>query len=348
MAQNISKEQLKHKIVTTMREEGLDGIFGEDVIDAIQEKVKHLYKQQLEKSAFEDFPIEENKIQETNTRPPVQGGPNQFPYEGNFETSDVHPDKQIETEPVGMTAGEVPSDVPYEPVRSVTAEAPKPLRDMEPGEIFVFNYNDAASVGGENLANKAFRTMDDPERKKSAHDYWMEEGKTSIKVYAAKFEEIGTINYDYKNSTAYFEDKKSEIETPNRVEKENPYAAPSTPEIETPSTETDLRKSIDSSVDLEASVIKVIKDLLKDKLNSEPESAAKTTPSAVYERQTKDEVLNTFKKVEVPEAIKTRLLGESHSDVEYLSQSSEYAAYLYEGKKYVVFNDDETKAYLQA
>ena len=359
MAQKISNDELRHKIVTTIREEGLDGIFGGEVVDAIQEKVKHLYKQQLEQSVFEDVPQEaEDNLQETNTRPPVQGGPNQFPYEDDFIEAEALSGQDIQEEPPGMTAGESPTDVPYAPTRADIASVPGPLKNQEPGEIIVFDYNDVAAVSGEGLANKPFRTMDDPEVKKTIHDFWMQEGKTEVKVYAAKFEQIGTVRFDYKNGTAFFTDDKEAPVTPEPSYQENPYASPSQPQVEEPATETDLRKSIESSVDLEATLLKVVKDILKNGLQNEPSSVEPpmggpdvsypvriTNP--VQERQSREEILDTFEEVEVPEAIKNRLLGEGDSRVEYISQSPDYAAYLMNGKKYVVFNEDESKAYKQ-
>ncbi|MDG1949357.1 MAG: hypothetical protein P8J32_00865, partial [bacterium] len=305
MAQKISNEELRHKIVTTIREEGLDGIFGGEVVDAIQEKVKHMYKQQLEQSVFEDVPqeIQEDSLQETDMRPPVQSGPNQFPYEDDFVEAGVVPGQEVQEEPAGMTAGETPTEVPYAPTRADIAPVPEPLKNQEPGEIIVFDYNDVAAVSGEGLANKPFRTMDDPEVKKTIHDYWMQEGKSEVKVYAAKFEQIGTVRFDYQNGTAFFTDDKEAPVTPEPSYQENPYSSPSQPQIDEPATETDLRKSIESSVDLEATLLKVMKDILKDGLNAEPVVTTPTEPvpavppaSPVYERQSREEILDTLKK----------------------------------------------------
>lgn len=364
MSQKISNEELKHKIVTTIREEGLDGIFGEEIVGAIQEKVKHMYKQQLEQSVFEDLPQEELReeiqedeegLNETDMRPPVQGGPNQFPYEEDFAEPKSMPGQDVEVEAPGMTAGEVPTGTPYAPTRANTAQVPEPLQNQEPGEIIVFDYNDVAAVSGEGLANKPFRTKDDPESMKTVHDFWMKEGKTEVKVYAAKFEEIGTVRFDYQNGTAFFEDSHNAPDIPAKSYQENPYASPSQPQIEEPATETDLRKSIESSVDLEATLLKVMKDILKDGLNDMPETTTPTEPISavpaplpVYERQTKEEIINTFKEVDVPDAIHSKLLGETESQVIYVSQSPEYATYLFEGKKYIVFNGDKKTAYCQA
>jgi len=217
----------------------------------------------------------------------------------------------------------------------------------------VFDYNDVAAVSGEGLANKPFRTMDDPESLKTIHDFWMQEGKTDVKVYAAKFEQIGIVKYDYRSGTALFTDDKEAPEVIKPSYQENPYATPSTPHIDEPSTEIDLRKSIESSVDLEAVLLKVMKDILKDGLGVAQEptvpTEVPTAPAAqpVYERQTKENVINTFKKVETPEAIQNRLLGENDNRVEYLGQSSEYATYLFKDKRYVVFNENEKTAYRQ-
>lgn len=351
MSQKISNEQLKHKIVTTIREEGLDGIFDENIINAISEKVKLMYK----KSQINSEEIAQD-LNETDMRPPVQTGPNHFPYENDFVEAGIAPSQEVAQEEPGLTAGEMPVNVPYEPVRAISAQVPEPLKNQEPGEIIVFDYNDVNSVSGENLANKPFRTKDNPDEMKTIHDFWMKDGKVEVKVYAAKFEEIGTIKFNYQNGTAFFEDKS---QAPAPIEQttyqDNPYATPSSPVIEKPTTETDLRKSIESSVDLQAALMNVMKDILRDGLSSMPRVTEPTdTPAPVppaqpvYERQKIENIKPTLVPVQVPESIKQRLLGENDGKAEYLSQSNQYATYLYEGKKYIVFNDDESVAYIMA
>ena len=347
MSKGISQDELKHKIVTSIRREGLDGIFGEETIEKIRERVTQEYRLQQE------APLEpqEEQLQETDMRPPVSGGPSQFPYEDDFVSSGAIQDAEVEAEPVGIEPGAAATDVPYEPVRAMAPEVPQPLKDQQPGEIIVFDYNEVAAVSGENLANKPFRKKDDPESKQTIHDFWMQEGKTKVKVYAAKFEEIGEVEFDYQNGTAHFTDLKNPpvSDTVNTYQ-ENPYAAQSLPQVDEPQTETDLRKTLESQVDVEAVLMKVMKDILKDGLQNLDTSVEPTIPTPapianpVQERLSLDDV-KQLAAVEVPEAINQRLLGESAAGVEYVSQSNEYAAYLMEGKMYYVINGDETKAY---
>ena len=51
------------------------------------------------------------------------------------------------------------------------------------------------------------RLMDDPDVKKSMHDLWIQEGKTKAKVFVAKFEEMGEIDFNYADGTSKFTEK---------------------------------------------------------------------------------------------------------------------------------------------
>jgi len=357
MSKSIGQDELKHKIVTQIRNEGLDGIFNEDIIEKIRERVTREYvlKQETQTS---DATTEEDSLHETNMRPPIAAGPSHFPYEDDFNAAENIEDSEIEMESPGIDKGSEPTNVPYEPKRAITPTVPLPLQDQQPGEIIVFDYNEVAAVSGENLANKPFRKKDDPENKQSIHDFWMQEGKTKVKVYAAKFEEIGEIEFNYTNGTAYFVDLKNPgVNNTINTYQENPYASNSVPQVDTINTETELRKTIESQVNLEDVLIKVMKDILKDGLKNEPIATEPTKmPSnnfltiedepttTVQERLSLEDVkkLNT---VEVPKSIQQRLLGENVKGAEYISQSNEYAAYKVDGKMYYVINGDESKAY---
>lgn len=348
--QRYNKDQLKQKVVTQIKEEGLDNVFSPEVIENIKERVYHMIKKQ---EALDELNGDQNDgLQENQTRPPISAGPNHFPYEDDFQQSNIDVDDSVEAEPAGKLPGEDPTDVPYEPVRAVSepAPVPKPLQDEKPGEVIVFDYNEAAAVSGENLANKPFRLKDDPEKKQTIHDFWMNEGKTKVKVYAAKFEEIGTIDFNYQNGTAHFYDVKQPTTADNTTYHENPYASDAKPEIVNPNTEPDLRKSIESSVDLQDALEKVMKDILRDGLKDSPETTEPTipTPAPVQERLTVDDIKNDLKKTEIPKKLEMRLLGEMVQDVNYLSQNQEYASYELDDKIYYVLNEDHTKAYTKA
>lgn len=352
MSKYMSQDELKHKIVTQIHKEGLDGIFQEDVIEKIKERVTREYKLRKEMNSSSEEEID-SSLNETDMRPPIGGGPNHFPYEDDFTTSARVNNVDVEAEPVGVEAGSEPTDVPYEPKRAVVPEVPTPLKEQEPGEIIVFDYNEVASVSGENLAKKPFRKKDDPETKQTIHDFWMQEGKTRVKVYAAKFEEIGEVEFNYTNGTAHFVDIKNPSVSNNvNAYQENPYAANSLPQISEPATETDLRKSIESQVDLENVLIKVVKDILKDGLKDQPTATEPKIPNPapivnpVQERLNIDDI-KKMPSVPVPQPISQRLLGENNTNVEYISQSNEYAAYLSEGKMYYIVNGEEDKAYVK-
>lgn len=350
MSKSMNQDELKHKIVTQIRNEGLDGIFQEDIIEKIKERVTREYRMRKENSKF-NSQHSEDSLHETDMRPPIGGGPNHFPYEDDFSTSSQIADIGVESEPIGVEAGSEPTNIPYEPKTAITPEVPKPLQEQEPGEIIVFDYNEVAAVSGESLAKKPFRKKDDPETKQTIHDFWMQEGKTRVKVYAAKFEEIGEVEFNYTNGTAHFIDIKNPgINKVVNAYQDNPYAANSLPQISEPATETDLRKSIESQVNLEDVLMKVMKDILKDGLKDQQTATEPKTSmiepmvNPVQERLSVEDI-KKLPSVKVPASIQQRLLGENVSNVEYISQSNQYAAYLTEGKVYYIINGDETQAY---
>jgi hypothetical protein len=169
-----------------------------------------------------------------------------------------------------------------EPTTGYTPELPEMLKKAAPAELFVFRYNDIGE-SGENLTNKPMRLMDDPDVKKSMHDIWIQEGRTKAKIYVAKFEEIGEIDFNYTDGVSRFTEKSSLPDHAGGTEyKDNPYAAASTPQIDA-TTQGELETYIKSSVDLEKVVHDIVMGIVKDSLLTNTEQSSSEDPNAIQE-----------------------------------------------------------------
>ncbi len=272
MSQQINIEELKTLIANGIRQENLDGSLPEDAIEKIKDKILAFKKRE----AAKEIP---NIVSELDT-PTLPAGGNVggvFPDQSQIGVS---PEQQLNltgnTEDFFIAPGSSPTEEPSIPVVGYTPELPEMLKKAEPSELFVFQYNDIGE-SGENLSYKALRLMDDPDTKKSMNDLWVEQGKTKAKVYVAKFEEIGEITFNYANGTSSFVEKSS---TPDYAGgpgyKENPYMAPSMPQIDA-STKGELETYIKNSVDLEKVVHDIVMGIVKDSLLTNTEKAVNTT-----------------------------------------------------------------------
>jgi len=274
MSKQINIEELKALIANGIRQENLEESLPEDAIERIKDKILAFKKRE----AAKEIP---NIVSELDTpTPPSEGGfDKNFPDQNQFEAS---PEQQVnttgDTETFFLDAGSTPSEQDSIPAVGYTPELPEVLKKAEPSELFVFQYNDIGE-SGENLSYKPMRLMDDPEVKKSMNDLWIEQGKTKAKVYVAKFEEIGEITFNYANGTSSFVEKSS---LPDYSEgpgyKENPYAAPSMPQIDEP-TKGELETYIKSSVDLEKVVHDIVMGIVKDSLLTNTEKASSDVPN---------------------------------------------------------------------
>ncbi len=263
MPTQINIEELKTLIANGIREQNLHKALPEDAVEKIKQKILAMRNKNSEK----EIPDIVSELEFSG------GEDSNFPSTESLATS---PEQQIdmtgETNSFHVDAGSSPTEQPSEPTMGYTPELPEMLKKAEPSEVFVFRYNDVTD-NAENLSNKPLRLMDDPEVKKSMHDLWIEQGKTKAKVYSAKFEEIGEINFNYADGTSSFTEKAS---LPDHVGgneyKENPYEAPSMPQIDEP-TQNNLETYIKNSVDLEKVVRDIVMDIVKDSLLTNTEKA---------------------------------------------------------------------------
>lgn len=257
-------EELKTLIANSIREENLQGSLPEDAVERIKERI-------LNKRDEKDS----NKIPEIVSEldiPVVQNNTEDRLFPDEEEAAQAYPSADATHEVAVVEPGAYQSEQPSEPKMGFTPEIPEPLKKAAPAELFVFQYNDIGE-SGENLSYKPMRLMDDPDVKKSMHDLWLDEAKTRAKVFVAKFEEIGEIEYNYADGTSKFVEKSSTPDYEGGPSyKENPYAAESLPQIDEP-TQDNLETYIKSSVDLEKVVHDIVMKVIKDSLLTNSERA---------------------------------------------------------------------------
>lgn len=270
MPKQINIEELKTLIANGIRQENLDGALPEDAIERIKERILAF----KEREAAKEIPsvVSEVDIPEL---PAGGNGLGEFPNENEIMPQNTSGN----TENVFVSpGGYFTNEEPYSPTMGYTPELPEVLKKAEPSELFVFQYNDIGE-SGENLTHKPLRLMDDPDVKKSMNDLWIEQGKTKAKVYVAKFEEIGEITFNYANGTSSFVEKSSLPDYAGGSEyKENPYAAPSLPQIDS-TTKGELETYIKSSIDLEKVVHDIVMGIVKDSLLTNTEKASNEVPN---------------------------------------------------------------------
>jgi len=269
MSKQINIEELKTLIANGIRQENLDGALPEDAIERIKERILAF----KEREAAKEIP---SVVSEVDIPELPAGGNSEgdFPNENELMSQNTSGN----TETISVDAGAVPTEEPFLPTMGYSPELPEILKKAEPSELFVFQYNDIGE-SGENLTNKPLRLMDDPDVKKSMNDLWIEQGKTKAKVYVAKFEEIGEITFNYANGTSSFVEKSSLPDYAGGHEyKENPYAAPSLPQIDS-TTQGELETYIKSSIDLEKVVHDIVMGIVKDSLLTNTEKASNSVPN---------------------------------------------------------------------
>lgn len=279
MSAKMNIEELKTLIANGIREQNLQGALPEDAVERIKERILALRDKEAEK----DIPevVSELDVPALNY---ATDNDVKFPDERELVAS---PEQQInmtgETQHIDVPAGSAPTGQPSEPTMGYTPELPEMLKKAEPAEIFVFKYTDI-NENGENLSNKPMRLMDDPDVKKSMHDLWIQEGKTKAKVYVAKFEEIGEIDFNYADGTSKFVEKASAPDYAGGPQyKDNPYAEDSLPQIDAP-TQDALETYIKSSVDLEGVVKDIVMGVIKNSLLTNTEKAVNEDIAPVEDR----------------------------------------------------------------
>ena len=256
----VTKDEIQALIANQIKDMELSGVFNEATLDQIQEKVSSRIDEESDNIVLEEA-IPEEEVEVVPSEDPVPA-----------ETTSVNPEAPVVT------------DNEYE------VELPDFLDKIEPAKFVIFDMNEV-SLGGEQLSNKPFRLYADPDVKKSIHDAWKEEGKKTAEVYVAKFEKVGTVDFDYRNGTSYFTEKRIEQpeETGGPVYQENPYATEATPqEVENKPVEM----AVQTAVDVEDQVKQYIEDVLRKHFsNPSDETAIVKAPIDAYDEVEDEEPL---------------------------------------------------------
>jgi len=321
----VSDDQLGVIIASQIRERGLNDVFDASVVDSIKAKIKAEYKRMRE------APSQESVIPEADGVVPTPSAANTFPYDVENDDSGEVPPVEIDVKPA-MEAGGQATDVAYDP-KVYTPELPDMLKHVKPAKLVAMELSELEN-GGELLASKPFRTLDDIDVQKSMMDLWKEEGCTKAEVYIIKYEKAGEMAFDYTNGTSVFIPTPSEPEAVNAEPyKENPYSEenPNEPnKFKEPSTK-EIENYVRTSVDVEDIVKRVALELMT---KTHQEQSNEYSRSRMGMSMPETPIHNDA----IPDAIyESYQLGEPVTGVEFISSKNGASSYKYDGKTYVMY-----------
>ena len=259
--------------------------------------------------------------------------------------------KLVEQEEV-IADPEVSVDVPIAaselPVSTYEPTLPSFIDKIEPAKFVVFDRNEL-SVGGENLSNKPFRTLEDPDKKISIHQEWVNNGKKRADVYIAKLVKIGEIEFDYTNGTSQYIEKRDEIPALNSNDLEmNPFENQVPLQIVDDGSVEPARldaTNLETS-EIENKVREYIKTLVGNNFPKQNEITPEIVVKSVNESseasvKMRDLITNekTYKKIPTPDAIK-KSMDEGVDTMAYLKHKDEQVQiWVLEGVEYYLPTD---------
>ena len=323
MNEELNIEKLTNIIAQEIRDKGLNEILS---LEAVREKVLEKLNQP-------------QGMQEMET-PNLAQSPTQFPRpdeeeaveDATLDDNAPPPPPAPETEKTSFVPGEqFPTETLSEPT-AYRAPLQDMLKDVEPEKIIIFDMNEL-SEGGENLAAKPFKTMADPEIRRSMRDLWAEDGKTKAEVYVAKFEKLGEIDFDYLSGTARFGEKRLDPDFDVQAAyKENPYTVDASP------------KAIENAVDVEKAVKDAALELLKQAVLSNPltNPLAQSAPVQESKKPIKENSITRkditkssggYVKIDTPNAILEAVSGKN-TTAKLVAENDEVSTWMHEDKEY--------------
>lgn len=343
MPSKIQMSELKNLVSSELKNKGLESYLGKDTVDRIANSVKERVNLEYSKNTLPETISED-------TNPDIVAGIQVFPKPAdNFYLSgDTKVDK-IEPQSIDIDQGTTGNVPQYQK----TLPLPSFIEKIAPAQIIIFNENEV-SAGGETLSGKKFRTLENPDMKKSMIDLWINEAKKKADVYLAKFEKIGQIDYNYTNGTSQFIQNSSPKEEAGKIENpKSPLQNEPSPEIIKPEENKALETYIKNSINLEKVVADVVRDILKKELgggqNHESLRPVKeTSPDQPFgydvsqsvkpmEESFEIKIYNiiedeNFIKIETPSILKESIQKNS---TEFLSkQNEEINEWIFENKKF--------------
>lgn len=355
MTNKMNIEELKSMIASKIKEAGLEGVLDKSAIETVKNRVMAVYNHDKAKSQIPDMIPEAvipNGLGTSETGMFPNSGFGTGESTGNTSMGDLTSIEKVNlpsdyTQQPGQnmdagTTGNIPA---YKPVM------PAFLEKIEPAKVIIFSQNEL-SESGENLSNKPLRTFEDPDKKRSMHDFWMDNGQKKAEVYIAKLEKIGELEFDYANGTTKFVEKRFDPDFEAQAKyKENPYmpTGPATPGELDINGQPNIVNQISSAVDLEKVAYEVVKDLLKDKLLNQTKavnSVMEASPEEPVGYQTAQAVkpmeegfslkmidlVNNYEKIDTPSKLKEAI--EKNSREFLIKENDEVQEWSIDGKSF--------------
>lgn len=355
MTDKINIKELEVMVANLIKEMGLNEMFTEEMNNNLKEKIKNKINSKKEKVMQEEEGTDEPGSPLTN--------PITVPMQATTVPAAELP-SQNQT-PITTAVGNSDTDENnYKP------QLPSSIEKVEPEKVFIFDYNEL-SLGGENLSHKTFRLLDDPDKRKTMQEIWMEDAKIRAEVYVAKFEKIGDIIFDPFNGTSKLEEKRFDPDLNNIAQPFNEN--PNMPGQTEKSVQLEpLEKNIDQPKEeqnapvipvseLETKIYDILSRFVKGMANGagpvglnipaisagqikEPKSAPSDTLSAILSDEKpifegelkmldliKDE--GNFIKIETPDQLKESIKGKNNLGI-LLNKNDQVQSWKFEGKIY--------------
>ncbi len=207
MKKRISIDEIEEMIKNKLKQDGVLEMINQEKISEIKSKIKDILDNHKKLDEQEN---QENKsdvgqtVQTSN--PNITLKTTQDPEKTEMIKKETELDikekdlikKEFELEEKEKQINKKEEELKYVP------EIPQILKEIEPGEIIIFDTNEL-SLGYENLSNRDFRLKSNPDEKKSIKDLWLLSAITKTNVYVVELKKIGNLNFDPYNGTTNFE-----------------------------------------------------------------------------------------------------------------------------------------------
>lgn len=314
MSNKINVDELKAMIANEVKSIGLNDVLDSEAIEKVKNKIINIYNHNKAKNSVPDIIPESLAGASPNSTLPTDEN-SQLPTSTDVtgDLDNVHLPKDFTQTPGQNSDAGTTGNIPeYKP------ELPSFIDKIEPAKIIVFSQNEL-SEGGENLTKKPLRTFEDPDIKRSMHEFWLDNGQKKAEVYMAKLEKIGELEYDYANGTTKFVEKRFDPDFEAQAKyKENPYmadnAGPATPGALNINGQSNIVAQIAGSVDIEKVVTDIVMNILRNQLSTNQTRAVNADEfNSITNKIAENfnikmiDLINDYNKVDVPNTLKEAL-----------------------------------------
>lgn len=221
----ISMSEIENLIKEKVRKYGIGNKIDDSKISEIKEKIKNILQSEKKKTISEQGESAPEAEKETETAPAtepqkdvVDASP-KTPENPNISVKTTENKERVEFErqkaelelkekilqqkEIEISQKQRELEI-KEKELSYKPEMPEVLKNVPPASIIIFSENEL-SASEENLSERKFRLADDPDRKVSLHDLWLEAGITTTYVSIVDLREIGKLVFDPYHGTARFD-----------------------------------------------------------------------------------------------------------------------------------------------